>query len=161
MRSIEHGIYLDDEAIEMMLAEGTWLVPTLHAPRAVIAGAAAGAALPPAVVEKAHLVQAAHDDSIRRAHAAGVKIAMGTDCGVGKHGTNLDELGFMREVGMSSTEVLHATTQSAAQLLGSARGGESTADDDDAPWSSHRALLHDPRPGVRATTPSASPACGR
>lgn len=118
VRSIEHGIYLDDEAIEMMLAEGTWLVPTLHAPRAVIARAAAGAALPPAVVEKAHLVQAAHDDSIRRAHEAGVKIAMGTDCGVGKHGTNLDELGFMREVGMSTTEVLHATTQSAAQLLG-------------------------------------------
>jgi len=39
VRSIEHGIYLDDEAIEMMLRAGTWLVPTLHAPRAVIAAA--------------------------------------------------------------------------------------------------------------------------
>jgi imidazolonepropionase-like amidohydrolase len=41
-RSIEHGIFLDDEAIEMMLAAGTWLVPTMHAPRAVLRAAAGG-----------------------------------------------------------------------------------------------------------------------
>ncbi|MFC7572862.1 amidohydrolase family protein [Klenkia terrae] len=46
IRSIEHGIFLDDEAIELMLEHGTWLVPTLSAPRAVLAAVAAGASLP-------------------------------------------------------------------------------------------------------------------
>lgn len=118
VRSIEHGIYLDDEAIEMMLKAGTWLVPTLHAPRAVIAAADAGAAIPPASVEKAKMVSHAHDESVRKAHAAGVRIAMGTDCGVGPHGTNLDELRYLGDAGLSALEALHATTSSAAQLLG-------------------------------------------
>ncbi len=118
IRSIEHGIYLDDEAIEMMLDRGTWLVPTLLAPRAVLAQADAGIPLPDAVVAKARMVSEAHDDSVRRAIAAGVKVAMGTDSGVGAHGTNLDELAIMRDLGMSELEAWHATTQVAAELLG-------------------------------------------
>src|SRR3954449_6151321 len=110
IRSIEHGIYLDDEAIDLMLDRGTWLVPTLAAPRAVLAAAAAGAALPEAVVEKARDVQAAHDASVRRAVSAGVRIAMGTDSGVGPHGSNLDELGLMAGCGMSPADVWRATT---------------------------------------------------
>lgn len=118
VRSIEHGIYLDDEAIEMMLRAGTWLVPTLHAPRAVIAAAAAGAAIPEPAVEKARMVASFHDESVRKAHAAGVKIAMGTDCGVGPHGSNLDELRLLTEVGMTPAETLQASTSSAAELFG-------------------------------------------
>ncbi len=118
IRSIEHGIYLDDEAIEMMLAHGTWLVPTLSAPRAVIAQADAGVPLPDAVVAKARMVTEAHDDSVRRAMAAGVRVAMGTDSGVGAHGANLDELGLMADLGMSPLDAWVATTSSAADLLG-------------------------------------------
>ena len=51
-RSIEHGIYLDDEAIELMLGHGTWLVPTLIAPVNVVRAADAGVDLPVAVVAK-------------------------------------------------------------------------------------------------------------
>ncbi|WP_130014002.1 metal-dependent hydrolase family protein [Serinicoccus sediminis] len=118
IRSIEHGIYLDDEAIEMMLDRGTWLVPTLLAPRAVLSQADAGVPLPDAVVAKARMVSEAHDESVRRAIAAGVKVAMGTDSGVGVHGTNLDELAIMRDLGMSELDAWRATTQVAAQLLG-------------------------------------------
>ncbi len=118
IRSIEHGIYLDDEAIELMLAHGTWLVPTLVAPVNVIRAARAGAALPDAVVRKAEEVVEAHADSVRRAVAAGVRIAMGTDSGVGPHGTNLEELPLMAGCGMSPAEVLAASTSSAAILLG-------------------------------------------
>jgi imidazolonepropionase-like amidohydrolase len=118
IRSIEHGIYLDDEAIELMLANGTWLVPTLIAPVAVIRAAAAGASLPDTVVRKAESVAVAHADSMRRAVEAGVKIAMGTDSGVGPHGTNLEELPLMAGCGMSPGQVLAATTSSAADLLG-------------------------------------------
>lgn len=117
IRSIEHGIYLDDEAIDLMLEHGTWLVPTLSAPRAVLAAVAAGAALPRAVVDKAIAVQAQHDESVSRAHEAGVRIAMGTDSGVGPHGENLGELQLMADRGMSADEVWHATTLSAARLL--------------------------------------------
>ena len=118
IRSIEHGIFLDDEAIDLMLERGTWLVPTLAAPRAVLAAVAAGASLPDAVIEKARAVQAVHDESVTRAVAAGVKVAMGTDSGVGPHGDNLVELGLMAGCGMTPEQAWHAATLSAAELLG-------------------------------------------
>ncbi len=118
VRSIEHGIYLDEEAIEMMLESGTWLVPTLSAPRAVIAQADAGVPLSEAVLSKARMVSEAHDDSIRRAIAAGVKVAMGTDSGVGSHGDNLAELALMASLGMPAQAAWVASTSSAATLLG-------------------------------------------
>ncbi len=117
VRSIEHGIFLDEEAIEMMLQHNAWLVPTLHAPRAVIAAAEAGLPIAQSSVDKARFVTEAHEDSVRRAHEAGVRIAMGTDCGVGPHGTNLEELELMVAAGLSPLEALHATTGSAAELL--------------------------------------------
>jgi imidazolonepropionase-like amidohydrolase len=117
VRSIEHGIYLDDEAIELMLSTGAWLVPTLVAPHAVLNEAKAGSQLPEGVVAKAREVMAAHADAFARAVAAGVKVAMGTDSGVGPHGSNLDELPLMAAGGMTPAQVLTATTRSAAELL--------------------------------------------
>lgn len=118
IRSIDHGIYLDDEAIEMMLARGTWLVPTLVAPRGVIAAADAGAAIPEASVAKAREVTEIHHASFAKAVQAGVKIAMGTDSGVTPHGDNLRELALMVAGGMSPMDALVATTRSAAELMG-------------------------------------------
>ena len=118
VRSIEHGIYLDEEAIDLMLAHETWLVPTLVAPRAVLAAAAAGASLPQTVVAKAREVAEAHIESVRAAVTAGVNLAMGTDSGVGPHGHNLDELMLMQECGMTPAQVLAAATSSAARLCG-------------------------------------------
>jgi imidazolonepropionase-like amidohydrolase len=117
IRSIEHGIYLDDEAIGMMLDRGTWLVPTLVAPRAVLELADAGVPFPDAALAKARMVLAEHTESARLAIAAGVKVAMGTDSGVGAHGTNLRELELMVDCGMTAAQALHATTRSAAELL--------------------------------------------
>ena len=118
IRSIEHGIFLDDEAIGMMLDRGTWLVPTLVAPVSVLEAVDRGARMPEQMVRKAREVVDIHRDSIARAVGAGVRIAMGTDSGVGPHGTNLRELGYMNQVGMKPEEVLVATTSSAAELLG-------------------------------------------
>jgi imidazolonepropionase-like amidohydrolase len=118
IRSIEHGIFLDDEAIEMMIDRGTWLVPTLVAPKAVIDAAEAGASIPETSVKKAREVMEIHRDSFSRAVQAGVKIAMGTDSGVGPHGNNLEELELMNLGGLSADQVYHATTGSAAALLG-------------------------------------------
>lgn len=118
VRSIEHGIYLDDEAVELMRARGTWLVPTLMAPRGVFAAADAGIAIPDHVLAKARMVTEAHTESARRAIAAGVRVAMGTDSGVTPHGRNLEELGLLVDAGMSPVQALYAATGSAAQLLG-------------------------------------------
>ncbi|HEX9064735.1 MAG TPA: amidohydrolase family protein [Streptosporangiaceae bacterium] len=117
VRSIEHGIYLDDEAIDLMLRAGTWLVPTLVAPHAVLHAAGAGRHLHDGVAEKAQAVIEAHASSFAKAVAAGVKIAMGTDTGVGPHGNNLDELALMEKGGMTPAQVLAATTSSAAELM--------------------------------------------
>ena len=118
IRSIEHGVFLDDEAIGLMLERGTWLVPTLIAPIWVIEAVAAGAALSEASIRKARDVVEIHNDSITRAVAAGVKVAMGTDAGVGPHGDNLRELSLMAKAGMTPAAVLRATTLEAARLLG-------------------------------------------
>ena len=118
IRSIEHGIYLDDEAIEMMLDRGTWLVPTLVAPRGVIDAADAGAAIPEASVAKARDVVETHSASFAKAVAAGVRVAMGTDSGVTPHGENLRELALMVEGGMTPMQAIVASTRSAAELMG-------------------------------------------
>jgi imidazolonepropionase-like amidohydrolase len=118
IRSIDHGIFLDDEAIELMKAHGTWFVPTLVAPQGVLDAADAGVQLPPAVVEKARSVVEVHRAAFRHAVEAGVRIAMGTDSGVTPHGQNLRELQLMVEGGMTPAAALEATTRSAAQLMG-------------------------------------------
>lgn len=118
IRSIDHGIYLDDEAIEMMLARGTWLVPTLIAPRGVLDAADAGAAIPEQSVAKARDVVDIHRAAFAKAVEAGVKVAMGTDSGVTPHGQNLRELELMVEGGMTPMQAIVATTRSAAELMG-------------------------------------------
>ncbi len=118
IHSIEHGIFLDDEAIELMLEHGTYLVPTLLAPVSVVEIAEAQGTMPEWGVRKAKETIEIHRDSIARAYEAGVTIAMGTDAGVMPHGTNLRELGLMCSVGMSPMEAIVATTKVAAQCLG-------------------------------------------
>lgn len=117
VHSIEHGIYLDDEALELMLKHGTFLVPTLLAPLAVLEAGEKGG-MPEYGVRKAREVAEIHSESISRAHKAGVRIAMGTDAGVMPHGTNLRELGLMVNIGMNPMETIVATTKKAAECLG-------------------------------------------
>lgn len=118
IHSIEHGIYLDDEAIELMLAHGTYLVPTLLAPLSVVEQAESAGNMPEYGVRKARETIEIHSESIERAYRAGVTIAMGTDAGVMPHGTNLRELNLMCQIGMSPMEALVATTRTAAACLG-------------------------------------------
>jgi imidazolonepropionase-like amidohydrolase len=117
IHSIEHGIYLDDECIELMLKHGTYLVPTLLAPVAVLE-LSEKAGMPEYGIKKAKEAIDAHRDSIARAYRAGVKIAMGTDAGVMAHGTNLRELSLMNKIGMTPMETIVATTKVAAECMG-------------------------------------------
>jgi imidazolonepropionase-like amidohydrolase len=117
--SIEHGVYLTDELIELMLERDAYLVPTLIAPISVVEFSKGHPdLLPPMMAEKAVSVIERHKQSFRMAVEAGVKIAMGTDAGVGRHGENGKELQLMVENGMTPMQAILASTSHAAHLLG-------------------------------------------
>lgn len=117
VRSIEHGVFIDDECIDLFLETGAWLVPTLLAPIALIEAIDAGMRVSPEMETKARSVSDIHLESIARAHAAGVRIAMGTDSGVYAHGQAPRELAQMMRAGLSAQEAVVAATSSAAELL--------------------------------------------
>ncbi len=116
IHSIEHGIYLDEEVVEEMKRRGTFLVATLVAPLWVVRRAEQDpGSVPPYAVRKAREVSADHKASFRLAVERGVRIAMGTDTGVGPHGSNAEELEHMVEGGMTPMQAIVATTRLAAE----------------------------------------------
>jgi imidazolonepropionase-like amidohydrolase len=115
--TIEHGIWLDGDAIEMMLDGHNALIPTLVAPQWVIRHADAGK-MPAYAADKARAVSADHTASIKLAVEAGVKIAFGTDSGVGPHGTNGEEFLLMNKLGMEPIDCIRSATTVAAQTIG-------------------------------------------
>ena len=114
--SIEHGSFLDDEAVRMMKEKGTYLVPTLLAGE-YVAGKAAVRHYPPEIAAKANAAVAARSAAFKRALDAGVKIAFGTDSGVSPHGLNAQEFALLVQNGMTIPAALR-TTGTAAALLG-------------------------------------------
>ena len=117
VRSIDHGTFLDEECIELMLEHGTWLVPTLTAGDTTDE-LANDPRIAKAVRDKLRSLGRPELEMFERAAAAGVKVAMGTDCPVAPHGTNLHELQLMAEHGFTPTQALVAATSSAADLMG-------------------------------------------
>jgi len=111
--TIEHGSYLDDEAMAMMKQRGTVFVPTSY-----LADRIPLAALPPLVRAKAESVLPTMRETLRKAIAAGVKIAFGTDAGVYPHGENAGEFAVYVKSGMSPLEALRTATTGAAEALG-------------------------------------------
>lgn len=116
--SIEHGSFLDDEALEMMKARGTYLVPTLLAPQGLQEKFDRGVYMPPAIAEKARKAIAAIRSTFQRALAKGVKIGLGTDAAVYPHGRNAEEFHLMVDLGMKPIDALKAGTSADADLLG-------------------------------------------
>ena len=117
IHSIEHGSYLDDETIRMMVDHGTYLVPTLVVMRHNKKLAESGD-LPEWSREQAIEIVSIHEENIKKAYEAGVQITMGTDCGVVPHGINLEELEFLCDIGMSAEEAIMAGTKTAAECIG-------------------------------------------
>ena len=111
--SIEHGSMLSDEAIALMKEHGTYLVPTTY-----LVDAVPLAILPPPIRAKGERVIPLAKESLRRAIAAGVPIAFGTDAGVYPHGDNAKEFAALVDRGMTPLEALRSATIHAAALLG-------------------------------------------
>ena len=111
--SIEHGSILDEEAIAMMKERGTYLVPTSY-----LADRINLEALPPVMRHKAETVLPIARQSLRKAIAAGVKIAFGTDAAVYPHGENAHEFAVYVKAGMTPLAALRTASVNAADLLG-------------------------------------------
>ena len=115
--TIEHGIWLDEDAVELMLEGSRSLVPTLAAPAWVIRHAENGR-MPDWAAEKGREIIKDHNASIRLAIEAGVRVAFGTDTGVGPHGSNGEELLLLNSLGMSPLDCIRAATTVAASVIG-------------------------------------------
>ena len=117
--SVEHGTLMDRDSIALFKQHGAYYVPTLSTVNGYKARLAANpAAYTGEVLRKIRWRIDITGKSLRAAHAAGVKIAFGTDAGVSKHGRNADEFELMVEHGMSPAEAIHAATVNGADLLG-------------------------------------------
>ena len=113
--SIEHGSFLDDEAVRMMKERGTYLVPTLMAGEYITRPERQ---YPPEIGAKAKAARAARSAAFQRAVKAGVKVAFGTDSGVSPHGRNAEEFALLVDHGLSPAAALRTATSVGAGLLG-------------------------------------------
>lgn len=115
--SIEHGSFLDNEALELMKQKGTVYVPTLLAPESLREPMDKGM-LDPRQAAKARLAMRRIEETFRSALAKGVKIGYGTDAGVFAHGRNAEEFLLLHKLGMKPLDTLKAATSVDAELLG-------------------------------------------
>jgi imidazolonepropionase-like amidohydrolase len=116
--SIEHGSFMDDEALDMMKQRGTYLVPTLIAAESLREMIEKGLYLPPAIVAKTKAALAARSQMFQHAVAKGVKIGFGTDAAVYPHGHNAEEFHLMVDLGMKPIDALRSAASADAELLG-------------------------------------------
>ena len=114
--SIEHGTFLDDEALDMMKARGTVFIPTLMATQGGKEKLGKGL-YPPAIETKMRLAIESINQTVRKAVAKGVIIGMGTDAAVYPHGRNTEEFHLMVNDGVKPVDALRATTTIDAHLL--------------------------------------------
>ncbi|PYQ06998.1 MAG: amidohydrolase [Acidobacteria bacterium] len=115
--SIEHGSFLDDEALRMMKERGTYFVPTLMAGE-YAGGRKSTRTYPPEIAAKAKAALESRSAAFRNALRMGVKIAFGTDSAVGPHGRNAEEFALLVEHGMTPAAALRTATSAASTLLG-------------------------------------------
>ena len=118
VQTIEHGTYLDDEAITLMKQRGTWLVATISAGKFVAEKAKTAGYFPDIIRPKALSIGPLIQNTFTRAYQAGVNIAFGTDQGVAPDGENAKEFAYMVEAGMPPLEALRAATLNGAKVMG-------------------------------------------
>ena len=116
--SIEHGSFLDDEALDLMKAKGTYLVATLMATEGIRERLDKGSYFPPLVEAKARQAIASRSAMFRKAVQKRIRIAFGTDAAVYPHGRNSEEFRHMVELGMRPVDALKAATSVNAELFG-------------------------------------------
>ncbi len=115
--SVEHGTFMDKEAIRLMKKHGTWYVPTISAGKWVAEKAGEEGFFHPLVRPKAARIGPQIQSTFAKAYKAGVRIAFGTDSGVSPHGENAREFSYMVEAGMPAMAAIQSSTINSARLL--------------------------------------------
>ncbi len=115
--SVEHGSFLDDEAIQLMKQHNTYLVADIYNDDYILSEYAK-LGYPKKIVDKERLVGQKQRESFAAAVKAGVKIAFGSDAGVYPHGDNGKQFFYMVKFGLTPVQAIQAATISAADLLG-------------------------------------------
>ncbi|WP_077919148.1 amidohydrolase family protein [Spirosoma sp. 209] len=118
VQTIEHGTYMDDEAIALFKKHGTYYVPTIIAGKTVADSARMFGYYPALVRPKALAIGPKIQNTFAKAYKAGVNIAFGTDAGVFIHGYNAKEFEYMVEAGMPAVEAIRTALLNNARLLG-------------------------------------------
>lgn len=118
VNSVEHGTFMTNEVMDLMIKRGTYYVPTISAGEFVAEKAKIDNYFPEIVRPKAASVGPQIGDTFNKAYKRGVKIAFGTDAGVQAHGTNWKEFVYMVKFGMPAMETIQSATISTAQMLG-------------------------------------------
>jgi imidazolonepropionase-like amidohydrolase len=115
--SIEHGTYMSEEVMDLMIERGTYWVPTIVAGDWVAEKAAIDGFFPELVRPKAAAIGPLIAETFRKAYARGVPIVFGTDTGVSPHGGNGKEFALMVAGGMPPMEAIQSATSVAADFL--------------------------------------------
>lgn len=118
VKTIEHGTYMSDATMDLMIQKDAYLVPTITAGMEVAENAKKPGYYPKIVAEKARVIGPKIQGTFARAYKRGVPIAFGTDAGVFKHGENAREFTYMVEAGMPAMEAIICATSNNADLLG-------------------------------------------
>ena len=115
--SVEHGTFMTEEVMDLMIQNGTYYVPTISAGEFVAEKSKIDNYFPEIVRPKAATVGPQISATFSKAYKKGVKIAFGTDAGVQPHGTNLKEFIYMVNSGMPNIEAIKSATLETAKLL--------------------------------------------
>jgi imidazolonepropionase-like amidohydrolase len=118
VKTIEHGTYMSDATMDLMIKHDAYLVPTITAGKEVAEKAKIKGFYPPIVVPKALAVGPQIQGTFAKAYKKGVGIVFGTDAGVFKHGNSGKEFGYMVEAGMPAMEAIQSATITGAMILG-------------------------------------------
>ncbi|WP_292901449.1 amidohydrolase family protein [Nonlabens sp.] len=117
VKTIEHGTYMSERTMELMIKKDCYLVPTITAGKEVAEKAEVEGFYPAIVVPKARTVGPQIQGTFARAYKKGVPIVFGTDAGVFAHGQNAKEFGYMNEAGMPVMETIQSATITPAKIL--------------------------------------------
>lgn len=118
VNTIEHGSFMSEETMELMIKHNCYLIPTISAGKQVAEKAKQPGFFPEVIARKALEIGPKHQATMARAYKKGVPMGFGTDAGVFPHGKNGIEFGYLLEAGIPLKESLKAATITNAKLLG-------------------------------------------
>ena len=118
VNTIEHGSFMSEETMALMIAKNCYLIPTISAGKQVAEKAKEPGFFPPVVAKKALDIGPKHQATMTKAYKKGVPMGFGTDAGVFPHGNNAIEFAYLLDAGIPVKESLKAATITNALLLG-------------------------------------------